>query len=230
MKLLVDAGNTAIKLAHWDGEQILAINATELDWQHYDAVLVSAVRSNEALQNLVDEAQKHSLEVNFATVTPELSGVSCGYQAFQHLGIDRWLAVLGAWSLWPTQNLVVVDAGTATTIDMVNLNGEHLGGWIIPGLDLMMESIVMRAQKVFTSELIDFELSAGTDTPIALSRGCFASQLGAVNEARNLFGQNCQVVVCGGYGLLLQQHLNLAHYQPDLVFTGLIVWFKNQQN
>lgn len=228
MKLLVDAGNTAIKLASWDGEQIQPVHLSELQWQLFDEVLVSAVRSNDALELLMKQAQSHALVITFATVAAEIAGVRCGYQVTTHLGIDRWLAVIGAWSLWPQQNLIVVDAGTATTIDMINESGEHLGGWIIPGLDLMMESIVARAQKVFTSELIDFNQAPGTDTPIALSRGCCASQVGAINEARKLFTNKCKVICCGGYGLLLQQQLEPAHFQSDLVFRGLVVWFKNQ--
>ncbi|WP_352284776.1 type III pantothenate kinase, partial [Pseudoalteromonas sp. Q18-MNA-CIBAN-0097] len=71
------------------------------------------------------------------------------YEHVGNLGIDRWLALIAGFTLYPNTACIVVDAGTATTIDVLDSEGLHLGGWILPGLDLMTSSLTQNTQRVF---------------------------------------------------------------------------------
>ena len=138
MKLLVDVGNTAIKLAsHQDGK-ISFLAADKIQWQDVEHVLVASVRTNTALNSLLEQAKCHGVKVTIAAVSAKHNGVSCAYKAYQNLGVDRWLVVLAAAKLYPGRTSLIVDAGTATTLDVLIDGKQHLGGWIVPGIDLMI--------------------------------------------------------------------------------------------
>ena len=222
MKLLVDVGNTALKLALYESNKITFVKQQALDWQSITQVLVASVRANPALDELVSTATGQGIDVHFAKVSANRNGVSCAYSEFQNLGVDRWLVILAAARLFPKQSTIIIDAGTATTVDVLIDGKTHKGGWIVPGIDLMMESIVVRAEKVFSSETVLFENAVGENTPEALSFGCLAANLGLIDQARRLFGENIRVLCTGGYGKLLSEHLENSEYIEDLVLQGLI--------
>lgn len=224
MKLLVDVGNTALKLALYNEDKITFVEQQQLNWQGITQVLVASVRANPLLDSLVSEANEKGIEVKFAKVSAQQNGVTCAYAEFKNLGIDRWLVVLAAAYLYPNQSSIIIDAGTATTVDVLIDGKTHKGGWIIPGIDLMMESIVVRAEKVFANETVMFANNLGSNTPEALSYGCLAANLGLIQQARALFGENIQVLCTGGYGKLLAQHLENSEFIEDLVLQGLVAY------
>ncbi|KPV94331.1 Type III pantothenate kinase [Pseudoalteromonas sp. P1-9] len=226
MKLLVDVGNTALKLALYKNDEITFIGQQEFNWQDINQVLIASVRSNQQLDNLISNANERGVEVITAKVSAQQNGISCAYQQFHNLGIDRWLVVLAAAHLYAGQSAIIVDAGTATTVDILIDGKTHQGGWIIPGIDLMMESITSRAEKVFASEQVSFENTVGINTPEALSYGCLAASLGLVAQARRLFGDNIRVLCTGGYGKLLSEHLENGEFIEDLVLRGLVAYAK----
>jgi len=151
MKLLIDVGNTRIKWALWTAggrAQSGALLHRELDQQ--------------AMQDWLGQLPARPLEVRLACVAqPELVAqiqalvqdcwglgvlqveTACqagdlrnGYHDWRQLGVDRWLALRAARSRWPAAACLVVDAGTAVTLDGLSAAGEHLGGLILPGLAL----------------------------------------------------------------------------------------------
>lgn len=150
-------------------------------------------------------------------------GVQCAYKNYQTLGIDRWLAVLGAVAQYPGKNVIVVDAGTATTVDFVTKDKQHLGGWIVPGLELMTSSIAQRADKVFDSDDTHYQYDVGTTTPQALKFGCLAAQLGVVRQAIEFFDREFELVLAGGTAALMLGPLSefKPHYDELIVFRGL---------
>jgi len=224
MKLLVDVGNTALKLALYQAGKITFIEQQALDWQSITQVLIASVRANAKLDQLITNAKANNVETIFAQVTAEHKGVSCAYPEFQNLGIDRWLVVLAAAHLYPKTSSIVIDAGTATTVDVLIDGSVHKGGWIIPGIDLMMESITTRAEKVFANEDVIFDNKVGINTPEALSFGCLAANLGLVQQVRALFGKNIRVLCTGGYGKLLSEHIENSEFIEDLVLRGLVAY------
>jgi len=235
MILLVDVGNTALKTALFDGTQISICSFESLDWSRIRSVIYSHVTTTHQLVNLLNVADRQNIPTFKAIVTPECAGVVCGYKNYQTLGIDRWLVVLACANEFTSENqdIIIIDSGTATTLDIVNHEKQHLGGWILPGLDLMVDSIASRAEKVFGDEKTPFIGEFGTTTPAALKNGCLVSTLGAIQYAISLLNNDPLLVFSGGYGALLKEKMQIQSNQKvihsnDLIFKGLLVWYQNE--
>jgi type III pantothenate kinase len=109
-------------------------------------------------------------------------GMRTLYQDPQKLGADRWAAVIGARALSNT-NTLIVNAGTATTIDLLGANGVHYGGWILPGLSLMQESLSSNTAQLPLAERANNPIGFGINTNDAIISGCDAAQIGAISQA-----------------------------------------------
>ena len=131
----------------------------------------------------------------------------------------------GTWwaKAYPNQHVIVVDAGTATTVDFVTSDNHHLGGWIVPGLDLMTSSIAQRAVKVFDDDNTTFNHGFGQTTPAALKSGCLAAQLGLIHQAVSMFDREAVLILAGGSAPLLLEHIQALNpvHDPMIVFKGL---------
>src|SRR5690606_23962856 len=159
MILEADLGNSRIKWRLRDAEQLLASSVTEdlasFLLQSTKQVLPQnlplarfccvSVRSQSANEELAGECEaRRGVSPGFARAEALLAGVVNGYESPLDLGADRWLAVVAAYSRL-AKSCVVVDAGSAITVDLVSDQGRHLGGYIAPGLQLMRRSLGMTA-------------------------------------------------------------------------------------
>jgi type III pantothenate kinase len=106
-------------------------------------------------------------------------GLSNAYTTPSNMGVDRWLAMLACMKRSVYSNFLVVDIGTAMTIDAIQ-NGKHLGGWIVPGVSLLKQSLFKNTQKVFGNEENTFLTAFGNDTPACVNNGCTAQILGTL--------------------------------------------------
>lgn len=172
--------------------------------------------------------RKLELEPQIARTTAQCAGVSCAYAEPHRLGVDRWLAVLAAHHRFPGGALVL-DAGTALTIDLVNADGQHLGGYILPGQRLMQSSLRQDTAKVIYAESAEPSLEPGRSTAEAVVNGAALSAAAvaqaALAQARVLLGADCAALVTGGDAefmlrLLGEKAGDFAYY-PDLVLEGL---------
>ena len=142
--------------------------------------------------------------------------------------MDRWLAVVGAYQLSGGACLVL-DLGTAVTADFVAANGEHLGGYICPGLPLMRNQLRTHTRRIryddISAERALQSLQPGRSTVEAVERGCalmlrgFA--LAQVELARERWGGDFTVYLTGGDAALVSEVLPRARLVSDLVFVGL---------
>lgn len=230
MNLYIDVGNTAIKMAIDAGDGVKQVAFADVAWSSINAIVIGQVGKATLLEPVLAKAAEHNIAVTEAKVSAEFAGITCAYPQFSNLGIDRWLAVIACYFLYPKQTVLVIDSGTATTIDALSADGAHLGGWIIPGLDLMMDSLTKQTQKVFIDETSPFLVEFGRNTPNAVKNGCLASTLGTIDvaKARLLNHMNCHVVFTGGYGQLLQSETPGSDFRKELVFLGLKYWYTNQ--
>ena len=230
MKLLIDVGNTAVKYALEHEGRISPVKESDIEWQKLTAIVCSQVGKGAGLQWVESRASEFGLVLEQAQVSARRAGVTCAYPSFKNLGIDRWLAVLAAHALYPTQDVIVIDSGTATTVDVVTAEGKHLGGWILPGIDLMISSITARAERVFCDENTPFAAEFAKNTPEAVKNGALAATLGLVHSAKQQLNNESALVLCaGGYGELIKSHIESAVFDDLLVFKGLSVWWKNPQ-
>ncbi|HEY6131515.1 MAG TPA: type III pantothenate kinase [Halioglobus sp.] len=140
------------------------------------------------------------------------------------MGVDRWLAMLGARER-EQGRLCVIDAGSALTIDFVSAAGRHEGGYIIPGSALMERALLLDTDRVRFEEEVDYALSPGTSTAEAVRHGIALSQAGAIVLALERAGDESPALLfCGGAGKSLMQLVDRGgHWAPDLVFEGLEV-------
>lgn len=154
-----------------------------------DAIGFCCVAGDVAIENLRSLfPQWQDIEWQQLTGSSTYPGVRTLYQNPSKLGADRWAALLGARALSKT-NTLVINAGTATTIDLLGGNGVHYGGWILPGLGLMQASLQQNTAQLplaARSDSTSAPASFGTNTDDAITGGCDAAQMGAILHATYL--------------------------------------------
>jgi type III pantothenate kinase len=246
MTLLVDIGNTRVKWARVGpdgvpGEQSAAAYAgwSIRDWQHAlfgDApvgpVLAASVAEDSVDACLVAAAQRAgNAEVRFVASAREAAGVRNGYADPSLLGVDRWVAAIGAFA-HVRGACVVADVGTAATIDVVTATGMHRGGYIVPGPALMVGSLLRS-----TSDLGERHAASGDsladagfadNTRDAIERGCRLALAALVDrcvlDVAGPGGSPPRLLVTGGAAADVIPYLRSpAEPLPDLVLRGLAV-------
>jgi type III pantothenate kinase len=221
--LLLDIGNSSVKwrLAGRSGRLSGDTLLPPLE-RAPDAIWVSSVASPEREQALAREAmQQWQRDPWFARSEASACGLTNSYAQPQRMGVDRWLAMIAAY-VRVKGAVCVVDAGSALTIDFVDADGQHLGGYIIPGLDLMAQSLASGTARVRVSGPGQGELLPGRSTEAAVSNGLYLAHAGAVALAGERYGHNSSFVFTGGGGEELMRVLGLGgDYVADLVLEGL---------
>ena len=154
-----------------------------------DAIAFCCVAGDAAIENLRSLfPQWQDLEWQQFTGSSPYEGLRTLYQDPSKLGADRWAALIGARALSST-NTRVINAGTATTIDLLGGNGVHYGGWILPGLSLMQESLQQNTAQLplpVRASKPEAQASFGSTTDEAIMGGCDAAQMGAILRAAYL--------------------------------------------
>ncbi len=181
---------------------------------------VADVQRNESLSSLLEG--QWGVAPWFALSTARVGNLRNCYSEPGRLGVDRWLAMLGAQNHLRGR-FAVVDAGSALTIDIVADSGLHEGGYIIPGVALMERALLLDTDRVRFEEQADYRLEPGQSPAEAVRHGIAASQVGAVRLVLgNLdIGPN-EVLFCGGGASQLMALSDLGgRWIPDLVFEGL---------
>jgi type III pantothenate kinase len=191
------------------------------------AALVANVAGEAAGLALVAALRARGVAARFLRAVPEACGVRCAYAEPARLGADRWAALLGARTLTGGACLVV-DAGSALTIDAMAPAGQHLGGWIIPGLNMMVDALEAR-----TGDLGVLRRASPAGSPVpfpadtgpAMEQGAQLAACGAVQAARARLEAHCgapaRVLVTGGDAGRLLADIGIAEHVPDLVLRGL---------
>lgn len=190
-------------------------------------VWVSSVAGAEPERELASACrQAWSIEPWFARTAEQLLGLSNSYAEPARMGVDRWLAMLAAWSD-SRASCCVIDAGSALTIDFISAQGRHLGGYIIPGLDSMERALLSDTDRVRFGEAARDQLDPGCSTEEAVYNGLLLSQAGAVHLALHRMGAMEPTGVerlyfSGGNGEQLKDLLERdGRYVEDLVLDGL---------
>lgn len=211
MIICLDSGNTRIKWGVHDGEQWLAQGA--LVHAEVDQLAALAVRwpaaTRVVLANVAGVAAGERIRAALGPLAGRLQevhssaaagGVVNGYRFPEKLGVDRWCALIGARSLNRSPTLVVM-AGTATTIDTLAADGRFLGGLILPGVELMRESL---GKGTAGLPIAAGEYHAYPQcTEDAIHSGVLEAQAGAIERAwARLAGDKCCLLAGGNAGLL----------------------------
>lgn len=234
-RLELDAGNTFIKWRLIDNDQVLdrgrwltaefGADQLRVCRGHPDEVWLASVAGeglNQALALAVDNCWQ--VPLRRAVSTAEAAGVRNSYAEPGRMGVDRWLAMLAAWQR-VGQSCWVVDCGSAITLDLLDAEGRHQGGYILPGLRLMQQSLLGNTAEVRVDRDVEhYSVIPGCDTSSCVAHGAnllllaLAAQLqagvpGVKSPSRWL--------VTGGDGAQLADMMTGAEYCPDLVMDGL---------
>lgn len=156
----------------------------------------------------------------------EAKGLLSGYTEPQSLGVDRWIALLGAKSRYPCP-LMVVDLGTAVTIDVIHCEGRHLGGYILPGRRTMARALKGAAAGIEGEADFGGPLAQpGRDTLACIEAGISMAVLGAIE--RSYFGlaqvskRSLTLVLTGGDADWARKGLSISCIVDErLVFHGM---------
>jgi len=188
-----------------------------------------SVRTIEETETLIQAIERaFGIAVVCAAPAREMSGVRNGYDEFERLGLDRWLAMLGGFHL-ASGACLVLDFGTAVTADFIAADGEHLGGFICPGMPLMRNQLRTHTRKIrygdVAAERALTSQAPGRSTVEAVERGCSLMLQGFVltqlQMARAYWGADFTVFITGGDASLVSDVAPQARVVPDLVFVGL---------
>lgn len=181
---------------------------------------VAAPAAEQALASLL--AGRWGIEPWFARTQGSTGELRNSYADPGRMGVDRWLAMLGARRR-ASGRLCVVDAGSALTIDVVGADGRHEGGYIIPGATLMERALLLDTDRVRFDEEVEFSLAPGRSTAEAVRHGIALAQAGAVAMALEQAGtEPLALFFCGGAGESLMRWVDRGgQWAPDLVFEGL---------
>jgi type III pantothenate kinase len=240
--LLVDIGNSRVKWSVLDAGALAPQRAaahagwSDDDWRRelftapgIRRVVVASVAGPECVDRLRAAANAYpGCDVQVVVTSGEAGGVRNAYPEPRLLGVDRWLAVIAAHRLTGTA-CCVVDVGTAATIDAVTADGRHLGGFIVPGPDLMVASLLHGTRDLESHSAASADDGGSlfaNNTRDAIERGAVVA-LAALAErsARDLqriTGAASSLLVTGGAAPRVLPYLRCAaQYIPDLVLQGL---------
>lgn len=243
--LTIDIGNSRVKWVQFDGGNVKAHGAFAYDKKDLAKQLVRAevpLRGQSiwmsnvagveiaALMSQILDMQP-CLNYQFATTQAQQCGVRNGYRQPQQLGVDRWLAMLAAFHLpqrAASQPLCVIDCGTALTLDVLDATGQHLGGYIAPGLTTLQEVLSQKLAAIDIEPAAPVSVKVPADNTLdGIARGCAQVLLGGIRQMlEDSLPENEKscIVLTGGDAQWLQDGLKLTAEtvcEPWLVNKGL---------
>mgnify|MGYP006287794683 CR=1 FL=1 len=245
----IDVGNRRVKLGLVTGEdeivhrlhflsENLADNAESLEKLARDQK-VEGIAISSVVPQMTDALRGILMGYRPLIVTGETPGpLEVRYDDKSKLGADRLAAAAGAYHIYGKilkRTIMVVDAGSAVTIDLVDREGSFLGGAILPG-----ESISHRCLGKMISQLPEAEYEAvdspyGTNTLDCMRAGVRASVVGAIEHLYKRFGDKLAespfMLITGASASWIAPELSIPHMvDPDIVLVGLkAIWSHNNQ-
>ncbi|MBM3350988.1 MAG: type III pantothenate kinase [Betaproteobacteria bacterium] len=258
MLLTIDAGNTRTKWAIFDRNGEITSHGACVNHQlsgihfnpaspDYERVIISNVAGAAHATAISDALRSCRLPIHWVTSTAKACGVTNQYEVPDTLGTDRWAALIAAWH-HAKAPCIVVNAGTAVTIDALDqiktapsTQGAFIGGMIMPGLNLMRQSLGLAASQlpILSAESSPMRPAmAGTlpkNTTEAIFHGTLQAITGAVLQMSSALQRRCgktgPIILSGGDAAMLKNHLECAMEQAfeepsialieDLVLRGL---------
>lgn len=224
--LVVDAGNTSIKFTALVNNQVLWVqrgDSCPIDTGFIpETIYFASVRSKELSALLHADIQAAFPQSQWLTLNSQAQacGVRNAYVEPERLGIDRWLGVVAAHHL-VKGDVVVVDAGTAIKIDVVNSCGVHLGGYIVPGLAMMEDALLSKTARIrYEAHEVVAGQGLPNSTARAVTEGCHEMALGFLERIYRRYS-TFKWVVTGGDAQRLLDLLGVSlECQPNLVALG----------
>lgn len=244
MILLLDIGNTRVKWGMIQDEELLVSSQSLLveniqlglgelldEIEVPSEVLISNVAGNSVGKEIEGRIKKlWDLTPKFIVAESEACGVRNAYTKPEQLGVDRWLAMLAAYTqragLEDDLPICIVDCGSAVTFDVVAVDGEHLGGLIIPGLSMMREVLNEKIQIQADVQRRGKIEKLAKDTQDAISDGTLYTLVAAIDRItgdmeKERASSVIRIITGGDAEELLPLLFGEYGLRPNLVLEGL---------
>jgi type III pantothenate kinase len=239
--LLLDVGNTRLKWAWQKGEAFLpggelthtgqlgVEELAQINIKHSPAQVVAAsVAGDKVAESLRIQVQRQfGKEVEFVTASSQGHGISNAYAQPVQLGSDRWAALVAAHQCCQGY-LCVIDAGSALTLDLLRPDGQHLGGYILPGLGMMQNCLLERTAIPMSTSSVSLASSTqpGNSTRTCIANGALQAACGLIErtvlQLEQQGEETVQCVLTGGDSQYLAAALTIPYViEPYLVLMGL---------
>lgn len=256
MVLCLDVGNTQIHGGVFENDQLVCqFRKTSKDQSssdEYGLFLRSILRENGvnpqdirhiAFCSVVPDVvySLRSACIKYFEITPFVlqpgvkTGLKIKYKNPVEVGTDRIANSVAATFLFPQQNIIIIDYGTATTMCVINREKDYLGGAILPGIRISMEALESRTAKLPTVEISRRESVIGQTTIESIQSGLYYGQIGMTRELvqrakQEAFGnEDCKVIGTGGFSSLFDKEKLFDVIIPDLALRGLYLSLKINQ-
>ncbi len=236
--MMVDMGNSAIKWAVFEAGQLfpmqrMSYQKCTLDhlltqiWGTLKApsvgVWVSNVAGPQKAEHLTHWVKHHwNVPIRFVETSEYAYGIKNAYDNPKQLGIDRWLALIGAYHVQEGA-LCVVDCGTAITVDVLSAKGHHQGGLIIPGLTTMYNALL---SDTYALDKMGYQCHEDTflayDTESGITLGTRYAIIGLLEYVMNQLEHKTRLILTGGSTPVIASLLHIPYQHiPELVLLGL---------
>ncbi|PKP47200.1 MAG: pantothenate kinase [Bacteroidetes bacterium HGW-Bacteroidetes-11] len=230
-KLIIDLGNTRAKVAVYQGDNLVEMRIFEnptpeiilksdLMNHSFKAAIISSVSSPTAGYR---EVFPELTFIEFDSNTP-VPITNC-YLSPSTLGADRLSAAVAAHSLYPTNDTLVIDAGTAITFDFTNKQGEYLGGGITAGVSVRFKGLHTFTQRLplVEAEFPEFLIGRSSHESIlsGVMNGIRAELDGIIQEYKLLYPELVTIFTGGDMFYFEKKMKNDIFAAPNLVLTGL---------
>jgi type III pantothenate kinase len=233
MNLVIDIGNTRIKLASFNGNELsdqiaaghnqesIIINYLHTRAKHTNCIISSVCEIPDWLMNQLDKAGLKPIFLDSTTTLPFKNN----YQSKESLGKDRLAAVAGAVHLYPQRNVLIIDAGTAITYEIKTAEEEYPGGNISPGLNMRFNALHDYTSQLPLLQCENTMEYLGRNTKEAILNGV---QNGLVHEIDGLIEKMCNkypdliVILTGGDAPFFENKLKKTIFVvSNLTLLGL---------
>lgn len=244
MKVLeLDSGNTRLKWRVLASGQVLrqGILLNTEDWQvGFNAILSDTGSVHKARASVVSGTDRARLltemvmdyfgvELEVIKIRPVWRGLRLQYEDPLKLGVDRWLAMQAAWNASAIGARIVVDSGTALTVDVIDHNGLHQGGFIVPGQTLMKKTLLTNTAQLGISYGPTASIEPGNKTMDCINHGILAMSVAFINSQAERY-DDVTVYLAGGDALQLEPHIKASSiYMPDMVMDGLALAVREKE-
>lgn len=239
--LLLDIGNTRLKWAWQLGNTFIPggelaqgdrLEPEKLNQIHHKQSPVKIVAVCVAEDKIKETVHSHlqrqfGMAVEFINTPGEGYGIRNGYVHPAQLGSDRWVAMVAAHRMWPGY-LCVIDAGSALTLDILQPDGQHQGGYILPGLKMMQACLLEKTAIPMSAKAVIMAATTepGNDTGSCLVNGALQAACGMIERTVIQLEQETKepvkCILTGGDSSYLAATLTVPHViEPSLVLKGL---------
>ena len=161
------------------------------------------------------------------------SKLAIKYTQFSELGADRIANAIAAVDLYPQQNLIIIDFGTAMTFCAINKKHDFLGGAIFPGMRLLVDTLAKNTAKLPVVEVFAVNRAVAKTTVTGIQSGIYLGTLGACRELITAFKQEvfsndqCTIIATGGFSGLFEKTGIYDVHEPDLILHGIRIAAKS---